>query len=1528
MEWSNGCWCVWANDNVEFTATAYDAISGVDTKTWQNATNGDGTLSSVGERMNKVTITETGLAAGYFKVKDKLGNLTKSEYFHAVIDRIPPSIYVMGDNNRWSTSPTTSLYVNAGDNYPEGKKLEYSFDDGATWATLVLSGYTPLDITGEGKHVILFRARDKVGNETRLSWTINIDSLGPEFVLTIDGSVRKEADGWAIPFRVSDIYDAAGINEYPLYYSLDGGSIVQIPGSALKSTYRGLISGVSLSGSTHTLEIFASDRLGNGAKQAVEFTIDTTPPDIHGGLNLGKNAEEVSWTNRDRFEYTLTDAESGIKTHSVDLSIVLPNGFLSPVNEYTVTEGMVIFMDDATDGVYHALVKATDNANNNSEKAFYYKLDRTPPEISPTLIKSGTGTVTITGTDMASGLDENCWSSSTAGVSDTNRYTIELSEGLYEREFTLRDIAGNSVTQKVVICIDMSPPEIALTLPKYGINEKLPVTIDITDSLTETAGEWYVLDGVKTVIDKAHWKFIEIPLAAYAEGYHTIRAGAVDEIGNSGEGEEYQFIIDRTPPELKGVELRDALNRDRMVGKDDYLGGGGILVKVTGEDRFIHDAEERQGHIKFYFWDHKRNDGEAPVFVSGRRSGENEFIVENLSDGPNYLFIRAEDEAGNLSNVLDFTVLQDQSSPGSPMIRSATHAAAARPEQAGSLSRGEFSFTPAFGMKSGIKGYQWKVEKLVVQKGYEGIPEGVLEGQTLEIDQEEKGNLSIELDDNGENEFYNLLVRCIGGNTKTGPWAKYRFRIDSTAPGELRIQAVPQAESSHWYNQRDTVIRWNKPADMTGIAEYRYLLLPEEDVWDSPPEEWDIASWSITTGTEILADLRNILNGKESGSVRILVSAVDYAGNRRFGENSFKYDFVPPEFENNYLTVSDAEDYMGKGKRINWNKLSDGESGIDRVVVLVADEDRIRTYTVEPELTEYIVSPLDEDRVYTVVVRGYDRAGNQSELYTVCATGTAVIPHSYSVPYLENINGYQLSGRKRIGAGEISFEDITLLVPGALDVFTITTVGGDEIRESLGEIPLGEITVKDGAVERGLANKGQYVLCAGGFILEGETLSFSRGGGLILGDAVYTRPMVVSGLRQERRVQLGSVVVGFPPLIQFNSGDAAIGIPVHIENTAGTSQGFPLTGVESLALGNGKEWFSGNEISFDRKQLTNHAIYLGDPAGAESVKLKDSSMDSGSRNLSALLDIPVQKPLGLTLGKAVYVLKKAGIRGSNLDIYEAVLPLPAGYEPRELVIRNFTIDGWNGLVYNDPDFSAGNIKVTSPSGAVFEGTKIEFDLRGNLLVSGTISSEVYGTYRTENTILTNAGIDWENGAGITDFTTDIHGFLVTANKAWVTAEGILISEGIIDIWDYQQVITGLGLGNNRKDEVLRDGTILGVFSGDPGYGGPIQISAGKITGEGVFGAAAIPLGDGITDQTGAGHWNFPRVKLEPHGAMTGEYGGEKLLIIAGNRIRLENASFDGGLVRIGKGNLEGIPNLTPAAVTFTDLGLNYRGISS
>ncbi|MDR0709427.1 MAG: hypothetical protein LBF77_05120, partial [Spirochaetaceae bacterium] len=372
-------------------------------------------------------------------------------------------------------------------------------------------------------------------------------------------------------------------------------------------------------------------------------------------------------------------------------------------------------------------------------------------------------------------------------------------------------------------------------------------------------------------------------------------------------------------------------------------------------------------------------------------------------------------------------------------------------------------------------------------------------------------------------------------------------------------------------------------------------------------------------------------------------------------------------------------------------------------------------------------------------------------------------------------------------------------------------------------------------------------------------------------------------------------------------------------------EGFALTGVDSLFLSAGKEWFGGTGISFDRKPLTDMGLRVEDPRG--EALLTNCSMEALSSNLAALLDIPAQNPLTLVMGDAVYRLVRAGIRGNLLDIYEAVLPLPPGYEPAELTVRNITIDTRTRIVRDGPDFSAGPLAVTGPKGVQLAGTSIRFDSRGNLLVTGAITSEAYGTYRVEDIVLSNEGIDWETGAEIRGFAGEVHGFLIGAQNARVTASGIFIAEGTIDVWGNQQTLVALGLRSDRKDAVWQEGTIAGTFYGDPGYGSPVQMSGGKVADEGVFADAALPLGDSIVDASGAKQWILPGARLYPHFAMTGSFPGEKSIVVANTPVRAENCFFDEQGLRIGKAWVEHIPNLSPETVAFTGMGIAYQGVS-
>ncbi|MDR1142733.1 MAG: PQQ-binding-like beta-propeller repeat protein, partial [Spirochaetaceae bacterium] len=1535
----------WANESgMTITASGSDPQGGVDSNTWQYSMDGGKTWSAEG-KIRQVSIADEGLHDVHFRVKDMAGNMGANSIIRG-IDKTPPALEVKGDwGDAWSANPQETLEIIASDELSGMLQLSYHDNNSSSkndWRSLGSSLHTNFEVKGEGRHSYTFYARDWVGNATQASANVNIDSKAPYFQAYINSPTyingyiacaQKEGNNWALPVYVYYLQDTgSGVDYDSFKYKIDGGAWTKAPGSFSGDALTFLVKAPSLSEGVHAMTIAGADKVGNATEQNLEFYIDLTPPLITGGPFMGDTVDGAPWASADSLRYGLSEVNL-LDALDFTVKTVLANGYLSPFSGYSYTGRDLIFNAGAPDGKYQIVIRATDSVGNSSEKTLYCRLDRTPPDISPLVIKSASRSVTIRGTDASSGLNySNCWTSELAGVSGAAGYTLDLPNGFYEKEFTLTDIAGNSVTKKVAIYVDTRPPTVTVTAGEYAESE-LPVSINITSAVLGISNVWQLLDGVETELVKTSWNSVTIPLGSLSEGPHTVRFVARNEAGVSGESAVHQFVVDRTAPELTGYELRDAANPGRVILEGEYISGGAVLAKIAGTDQYKNGAGKDPGVIRRYSWAVTQRLSEQPVFSSARQSADREFTVQNFSEGLNYLCVYAEDGAGNESRMLRIPVWQDQSVPGAPVVKSSTHAEASRAEQAGFLSRAEFSFAPAREMKSGIKGYQWRIEKLYVRNGV--ALEGVLvrEGETAEIDQEGKGGLSVELEDNDEDEFYQALARCVGGNGKEGAWTSYRFRIDSEPPGGLMVQTVPQADGSSWLNQGEVLVRWNKPSDMTGVAEYRHIILDEEETLASPLEGRDPSSWGKTADTQMRVNLRGIGGAKKSGKLRIGVSAVDYAGNAKLGQLSFGYDFIPPQFKQGALVIADAENAMGAGKRIRWGSILDGESGPDRVVILVSNGDRTSAYTVAPELTEYVVSPLEENKAFTVVVRAYDRAGNQAELYDVCATGNAAIPSVYVIPYLETINGYDLAGKKRIQGAAISFEDITLRMPESLELFAVANSNGAVVRNPLEAIPLEDISGSGGIFEAGRSGGGIYELRSGGFALEASGIAFSRGGGLDLENAAYVRPVLVDGVKQDRKISLGAVNAGNPPLMQFSSGPSAIGAAARIESAwvedsaaAGELRsGFALTGVDSLFLSDGREWFGGAGISFDRAPL--NAMGIGLESGAGEAALKNSSVEADSRNLAALLDTSAQKPLTLAMGDSVYRVNRAGIRGSLLDIYEAVLPLPPGYEPAELTVRNITIDTHTKTVRQGPDFSAGTVAVTIPGGAVFEGTMIRLDSRGNLLVTGYIDSQIYGIYRAEDIPLSGAGIDWDAGAEIREFSAEVHGFMVSAPKARVTGSGILIPEGKIELWGGQQTVAGLGLRNDRKDAVWKDGIIGGTFSGDPGYGREVQLSGGKVAGGGVFADALIPIGEAIVDSTGAKNWTLPQAQLHPNFVMTGSFAGEKTLVVAGATVRAEDCSFDEWGLRIGKASVEHIPHLSPGTAAFTGMAVNYRGVS-
>jgi hypothetical protein len=1064
------------NAQCTLNAGASDALSGlqlleydIDKKNqWINPGSSQAGVTIAGEGKHQVE----------FRARDRAGNIT-SVTGRVNIDTSPPVIDLSALKNiQWinrasSVSGIKILDAKKGQAENSGAAqdtIQYSVSgqkavkagDGYNSGTGIIGAFK-IEGMAEGDNTVVVSAADNAGNNASEQIKLKYDSISPSFNAKIDGYIHREGGKWVVPVRVFDIADSGSGFDYATpRYALDQdpslvptgpveaqGTSMPLNGQRSGNDYIASLVYDSLGGGPHTLTVRGFDIAGNDRDLTINIEVDDIAPVFSCDPFLADEIASAGWYNRDYFEFDLRDDRTGVDTFAFTIKLLQANGYWAPASAFTYTEDKLFFNPEMIDGIYQITVNAKDRANNQMERTVYLKLDRTPPEIKERVIKSPSKIVTVTGSDNISGVDHDSWHSSITGSKDSGGYTVTLEEGRHEVEFTVKDAAGNSASRSVTIIVDLSPPELTISAPGFAAGLTLPLSIDARDALTDITEQWYWLDNKKILLNKTHWQHVVVSLEGLEDGVHYIKAGASDETGNAGESAVINFVIDRTPPEILDTVFRDTGDLDRVIGERDYISEHEIQISVSAEDQYSQGNDRHPGNIKAFYWDIAGKPSASPVFNSQRSSVDAEFIIMNLNEGANYISLIAEDEAGNRSPVITRKVLRDPDVPGAAVIRSTTHGEARRPEQASPLARGEFQFFPGNTVKSGIAGYQWKLEKIVTINGYENSPVLIREGAVTELDQEGKGRLFLEPGDNEENEFYRLIIRCIGGNRKAGAEGVYQFRVDTTPPNEIRIRAVPQADETGWYNGESAYVSWNKPADMTGVAEYRYMISGDEN-WKIPGDvelqTLDLSSWSTTRDAEFLINVRGFLGVAEHGTIKIAICAIDYIGNRRIATASFANDFITPAFKNANLVIADQDDHMGRGKLISWGEIQDDESGVDRVTLIIKSGESPRSYILVPGTTEYLVSPLEDDSVFTVTVRAYDRAGNKNELYGTFSTGNAVLPPSYAVPYFENINGYELSGDKIISAGPVDYENIKFRIPESMSLFEIQLLDGHESR--------------------------------------------------------------------------------------------------------------------------------------------------------------------------------------------------------------------------------------------------------------------------------------------------------------------------------------------------------------------------------------------------------------------------------------------------------------------------------------------------
>ncbi|MDR2785522.1 MAG: Ig-like domain repeat protein, partial [Treponema sp.] len=1406
-------------------------------------------------------------------------------------------------------------------------------------STGVLAAFT-LPGLPEGSYSLTFSAKDRIGNVSTVTQAVRIDNTAPQ-ISASTGNVIWKGNSWNIPVTVNVLKEEhSGINTAGWKYKIDGGNPSALILSLSNGKYSGDIVVPVLTGGNHSLTVIGVDNAGNENSCQTNFKVDDVPPVIDCDALFAAAPEDALWTNVPVFTVSAEDTGSAIREFTAAIKRGLSNGQWAETGDAVFNGTTVTFLEGIPDGVFQFKFRAVDNAANVKEETLYARLDRTGPVISVPSGLRGVNSVAASAEDASSGVDAQSWEwreiAGGASGSWQAGNTAVLPEGKDRLiSFRLKDKAGNWSEKSGEITVDLTPPEISAEVPEYAYRESLNIGISARDKITAVKKIWHSIDG-GSPCEISSWPSVQalIPVEDYREGVHLLRLSAEDSVAHGGQSEEYTFIIDRTAPEIGAVDIHSKLEPERFLGDFDFSGSADVAVRMHGSDWYGDRETDYAGKIIAWYRYVSQDKDSTPVFPDSGKELSPEFNITGLKEGPNYIYFRTEDAGGNFSAVFRRIVSVDLAIPASPIIRSTTHPEAGIAEQAFPFPTAEFVFRPPVDIMSGIKRYQWRLERVFIYGGIAGNGEIVERGSTEKLNASLEGKLSLSLEDNQEHEFYRLFVSCTASNGNVSGESVYQFRIDSASPGEVRVITVPQVAREEWHRDTSSLVMWNQPADMTGIAEYRYLVSTGEG-WippdDSSLKEYDLSGWHKTTDTEFQADLRPYFNGKGSGIIKIAVCAIDYAGNRRLGMTSVKCDFISPAFDNTggeSIRIMDTAAEIGKAKHISWNKITDGESGLDHISLLVLDGDsggtrQIRAVILPPDAREFTLDRLEDNGVYTLQFTVSDLAGNKLILHRAFVTGNRELPSRFEVPYEETINGFELSGRRITGGGNDEFENIYLAIPGAMRIHEIKTINGEEKRNRLDTIRLEEIIVTENVFSSGESENGRYEASADGFKIDGRRIGFNRETGAVLLESRYIRPFILEGMRQNAAIGIGQTGLGFPPVARFSSGSGALGGSAVIETFSaaadgGEIPGFPLVKAESLRLNAGKEWFYGTAVSFDSSMLERHGISFTVGNGKRAIPAGESRAAAESRNILANVRVNPAETAVLNIRGTVFTVKAAGIRGHFIDIYEAALELPDGYEIRNLTLRNFIIDAQNGTVINGPDFISDPVNTTAPNGGRFESANVKFSSDGKLRISGVVTSGIYGDMLVNNLVLTNNGLDWDEGGAISGFTAAVHGFPIVAIAARFVREGIFIERGEILHGDGRRQFINLGLTHRKSDDVFNDGTITDHYYLENNYGDPVLVKGGRITNAGVSGVVVVPLGVVATELTGRKSWEFPDVKFDPLGNMHGFYPGSDNIVIGGFEFTPEDIEFFGSHIRIGTLRSCSIPGMNPAILEFND----------
>ncbi|MDC9516270.1 retention module-containing protein, partial [Pseudoalteromonas sp. Angola-22] len=331
----------------------------------------------------------------------------------------------------------------------------------------------------------------------------------------------------------------------------------------------------------------------------IRDTSDGVVPD-DGTASISLN--EVGLTNSS--QPTISGTSENLVGETVNITVTDENGNSQVVSAVIGPDGTfeITLPNPIADGPVSVVVEATDPDGNAFNDAISIEIDTTAPVINiDPVADSASQTVTVTGSvaGLNTGDNVSVTLTDSTGTQQTivtqvdaqGNWSITTTSPLAEGEFNVNavavDAAGNQAIDQAVASIDLTAPEITVTVagetnnatpPLTGTTTGVPQGTEVTITVTDSAGEVQLLTAITG--EDGSWA-VDVGVAL-PEGDFTVDAQVSDSVGNQALASD-AGVIDLTAPIVEINAIADTQDTTPVITgfAQDVPAGSVITVVIT-----------------------------------------------------------------------------------------------------------------------------------------------------------------------------------------------------------------------------------------------------------------------------------------------------------------------------------------------------------------------------------------------------------------------------------------------------------------------------------------------------------------------------------------------------------------------------------------------------------------------------------------------------------------------------------------------------------------------------------------------------------------------------------------------------------------------------------------------------------------------------------------------------------------------------------------------------------------------------------